>query len=560
LQLSQEDIEEYNLAAARAAVTLAPDWVYAKINLAQALISEGLHDEAAATLDEVERTHPERWDLTRQRAGLAHQRNDSNAARQLLIKAVEKHPEDAIAHAMLGHLLHARGDLPGARRHFRETQRRDAQVARKNDVPARLAAIQEQLGGTDDSDVVRAFELEQAGDFGGALDACRRALEQQPDSAILHRMLGNLLIALDRGSEAVAPLRRFLELSPDLSQGDWAEIIGKLQTHGGGDQVVEVLRRAVEEQPGNPVIWQLLASNLFQVDAVDEALDAARTTVSLAPTVAELRVWRAMLLAFSGKWDEAENELAKVEDLTLSGTGTTRVRLILTLDQLGRFAEAKAALDAMESAPQDQPVDGEDSARTTTERLVELEKQLLAQLEDDAEVKSLLGQISSIAVGSSVGDREANAYLKANPAAITRLLGECEVTTISVPADEAGTAIANGIRNRLAEGRSVEEATAETGELGASVGLRGWAAWGDLVEAVADAVFATEPGSVTPLIPLGERQVFSVVHARREADAGNLEDPAVRTLVNAGVIRERRSAWERRYLNLLRGREAKDGD
>lgn len=194
------------------------------------------------------------------------------------------------------------------------------------------------------------------------------------------------------------------------------------------------------------VCWWIIGGLSAAADEVPRTV-LAITRFSPAADAGDVAPWcHALTMDLKERLAGVDGLTVRSEEFGLRSLGLAQAAEITAEQALeaGRLVEAGRILWGTLAR------DGEDSARTTTGRLVELEKLLLAQLEDDAEVKSLLGQISSITVGSSVGDRE--------------------------------------------------------------------------------------------------------------ADAGNLEDPAVRTLVNAGVIRERRSAWERRYLNLLRGREAKGGD
>ncbi|MGJ3242028.1 MAG: tetratricopeptide repeat protein [Opitutales bacterium] len=135
------------------------------------------------------------------------------------------------------------------------------------------------------ADNARAESLAAAGDTGGALEVYQRLCRDDPDRALWHYRLGNVLREARRTSEAIEAYRRALALDP--RQDHWLERLSQLEEQEGDDRsAVRSLTRAVELNPGRSTALQRLAILLEEQGEQDKALfayeQAARADRDLA--------------------------------------------------------------------------------------------------------------------------------------------------------------------------------------------------------------------------------------------------------------------------------------
>jgi len=160
-------------------------------------------------------------------------RKDDQAALKLLQKAVEIAPNHFDAQLSMGRLLFGMGDDNGAIKFFRS-----AILSQPANSQARFFL---------------ATALEHAGDIQGALSSYRKLIEMSPDRYEGHLGLGALLLKQgDRGiDEGLKELTRALEINPNLYEARVA--LGRsLIARGQPAQAIAHLRRAVELAPENP--------------------------------------------------------------------------------------------------------------------------------------------------------------------------------------------------------------------------------------------------------------------------------------------------------------------
>jgi tetratricopeptide (TPR) repeat protein len=172
------------------AVRLAPDYVEARINLAQGLAALGKIDEA---IDHGRKAVASAPDSPKAHFALAYalssfERPELEAATAALVRAIELDPAYADAHNNLGSVLQRRNDLPGAIAHLRRSLELN---------PEQLNAYRN-LGNA----------LSASGEAEGAVSAFTEALRRQPDDATTWYRLGFQLRKLGRLAESLDALRR----------------------------------------------------------------------------------------------------------------------------------------------------------------------------------------------------------------------------------------------------------------------------------------------------------------------------------------------------------------
>jgi len=141
--------------------------------------------------------------------------------------------------------------------------------------------------------------------YGRAREAAQRALELEPDLAEAHARMGWIQMYHDRDSRgAEASFHRALELSPGN-----AEVLrgaGMLaRTLGRRKEPVELLRRAVEQDPLSAVAYHTLGIALHDAGHFVEAEQAYRKALMLAPHRILARAGLSMALLAQQRGEDA---------------------------------------------------------------------------------------------------------------------------------------------------------------------------------------------------------------------------------------------------------------
>jgi|GEM_PF-736102 len=169
------------------------------------------------------------------------------------------------------------------------------------------------------ADWTAGVEAFRAGDLQKALTELQEVTEQQPEFAGGHLMVGQVLVRLERWSEASSSFARAYEIEPEAKPGlilPWSRaliesdepgkavsLLDKLDPSGlDGTQKthyyallsgalmdmkpparsLERLYQLARSQPDNPVLWQALGHALAQADRPDEAADAFEKALQLS--------------------------------------------------------------------------------------------------------------------------------------------------------------------------------------------------------------------------------------------------------------------------------------
>ncbi len=200
---------------------------------------------------------------------------------------------------------------------------------------------------------VRGTELEEA------VQAFRRAMTLLPDYAPAHMRLGNVLIALDRGSEAGPELQRALELAPDLQPARVAlaqvclaegelelseelldQVLRVSPRHG---QALSTLGRVYMRQ-GRPEEAREIASRARSAASYNLYSDPLMGKV-VAEGVSAVQIWeRAKSFLENGNYEQAAIGLRRVVLLQPSNADA-HLQLAVTYGNLGDLERSKYHLE-----------------------------------------------------------------------------------------------------------------------------------------------------------------------------------------------------------------------
>lgn len=159
--------------------------------------------------------------------------------------------------------------------------------------------------------VDEALRLHRQQRFAEAEAVYRQWLADHPDDAEAWLRLGNTLIDLRRGDQALVAYQRHLAIAPSSAIGHTA--MGNLLLAAERfDQAIPFHRRAVALKPDHAEGWHCLAVTLVRDGRVDEAVEAARRAVELRPNFPEARQWLALSLALRGDCAEGWEQRARL--------------------------------------------------------------------------------------------------------------------------------------------------------------------------------------------------------------------------------------------------------
>jgi adenylate cyclase len=134
---------------------------------------------------------------------------------------------------------------------------------------------------------VRGIQLRWALQYSEALMAFERALAHNHNLASAHAQIGLTKLLIGQPGETFGHVAKAVRLSPrDFNMGAWLGIIGSAHISLGRDvQAIEVLRRAITENPSNPRCYWLLAAAYALTEQLDEARAALADYGRLLPNM-----------------------------------------------------------------------------------------------------------------------------------------------------------------------------------------------------------------------------------------------------------------------------------
>ncbi|NIM50674.1 MAG: protein kinase [Gemmatimonadales bacterium] len=149
-------------------------------------------------------------------------------------------------------------------------------------------------------------------DFAGAERVLRSVIAQNPSYADAHFALGSVLPCLGRADEAVAEMRKALELDPLLDMHSrW--LARMLLFARNYDEAIEQSRRTLEINPNYSRVYLDMGNAYLAEGKTDEALGAYRRGHAVEASVVSFNASTARALAAMGKQDEVSRVLAELE-------------------------------------------------------------------------------------------------------------------------------------------------------------------------------------------------------------------------------------------------------
>jgi tetratricopeptide (TPR) repeat protein len=187
-----------------------------------------------------------------------------------------------------------------------------------------------------------------AGDFGGGVEALRRAAELAPDSAPTRLNLATALIDAGDWDAAEAELRQMAEDYPD-DPNSLRELHRLMKDEGRDQEALKAIEDAVERAPDDiPLLLGLASYQSYLINSTG-AEAAYRRVLELDPVNAIAHLGLAVCFDLTNRIQELSVLVTQAED---RGVGSNALNFIRAFDhrRAKRFAEGLAA---MEQVPDD---------------------------------------------------------------------------------------------------------------------------------------------------------------------------------------------------------------
>jgi len=294
------------LAAAEQAIAVDPTDKTARLRKAELLVEKGYREdvqepiaEGRSIVDAVLSEDPGSVEAAYIKARLSLSEGDTAAAVAGLRQVVEKRPDWAQAHFVLGMALGREQDLQGAR----------AELARAVELDGSLTAARKLL----------ARVHSQLGEYEFALEEGEKALAQDPDDSELRTFVAENLMSLKRLSQAEDLL---LEVPAEKRDAQTWFALGKVTRAEKKPESREYLEKADAMRPGDPKILM----SLLALDRDDGRLTDSEKRIAAAieadPENGRLFHLRGTLEMLRGDPKAAEKDLLRSIELEPDNFGT----------------------------------------------------------------------------------------------------------------------------------------------------------------------------------------------------------------------------------------------
>jgi tetratricopeptide (TPR) repeat protein len=305
----------------RDALAATPDYLPARIKLAEATLDAGDVDASERLFDDlIRRPGPSGPGNGNDRAAqapaefglgrIAAARGNHDTAIQHLQRAVELFPEWGAAYYALALSYRATGRQPEAQRALeRQRQYGPRWPAVDDPVLAAISALRDDAM----ANVRRGVRLADVGDLAGAIAAHEAALGQNPSLAEAHANLISLYGRAQNWAKAEEHYRAVVDLGVNLGTAhyDYGVLLG---LQGKWDLAADAYRKAIAVNPLHADAHNNLGQILERQRRFGEAADEYRRAVESQPALRVARFNLGRMLIALGKNGEAIAELEKITE------------------------------------------------------------------------------------------------------------------------------------------------------------------------------------------------------------------------------------------------------
>lgn len=157
------------------------------------------------------------------------------------------------------------------------------------------------------------YDRLQQGDRAGAANCCRLVLQQKPDLAEGHFLVGLIAMDADDSRTAVQGFGSVTKLQPDHS-GAWAQLARLFMRRGQVNRAEDALQKAVAHADDNPIVQDTIATVYTLLGDAVSASPWQDQALSQQPKNIGFLINRANNLMFLGDFNGARARLQRVID------------------------------------------------------------------------------------------------------------------------------------------------------------------------------------------------------------------------------------------------------
>ncbi len=339
----------------RLAVGLQPDYVPARMALAETLQKLGELEESRETYTQILEDHPRSASAYAGLGRVCWEQGKVAEAIENYERAYELFPKFGLAHYALGLAYRRLGNAEKAQEHFSLFQRHSTKEPSLED-PV-LDAIQA-LGSPVEYSLREGFTLRERGKFKEAATAFEKVLGIQPDHAVAHANLVPLYIALGDPAKVEQHYRAAVAIDPGMYTTHY-NFGTYLARSGRSAEAMEVFRRALEVNPFHATSHSNLGYLLDQQGKSEEAEKHLLLAIQYEPNSQLPHFNMGRLLMARGKPGEAIPHLQQTLTPENESVPLHVYTLALAHAQVGDFEKAREyALQARKKAvgPGQEPV------------------------------------------------------------------------------------------------------------------------------------------------------------------------------------------------------------
>jgi tetratricopeptide (TPR) repeat protein len=290
------------------ALQVSPDYLPARVKLAEALLDSGNPDRARPLFDALGREPASEPAAELGLGRIAAAEGHHEAAIAHLQRAIALFPEWGAAHYALALSYRALGRRDEAERALE----RHAQYGARWPVPddpvlATVTALRDDA----QTSLQRGLQLAEAGDLAGAIAAHEAALERDPSIAQAHANLISLYGRMQNWAKAEEHYRAVVALGFNLGDAhyDYGVLLGLQEKWEAAEHAY---RQAIAVNPRHAQAYNNLGQVLERQRQLDAAAAAYRQAVESQPTFRLARFNLGRMLIASGQPAEAIVELEKL--------------------------------------------------------------------------------------------------------------------------------------------------------------------------------------------------------------------------------------------------------
>jgi tetratricopeptide (TPR) repeat protein len=220
----------------------------------------------------------------------------------------DSNPEDAQTYVRMAEIYRRQGKYDLA---LENLKRADTLVPDTMDVPYSIAAVYQAQGRYDDAvrillDLLKRTEKSEAG----------TSQADRNNRAIFVERLGMIYREQENYTAAVDTFRKMLTLGDENARSGYQEIIDTYREQKDWAQATAVAKEATQKMPDDRDLRMVLDAQLADMGDFDKAVTDVRSMLKGGPEDRDIYVRLGIIYTRAKRWKEAEDALAKAEQLS----------------------------------------------------------------------------------------------------------------------------------------------------------------------------------------------------------------------------------------------------